>query len=351
MIAVAPSLVRTLSPADLDRVLIHEWAHVQRRDDLANILQVIVRIVAGWHPALWWIDRRLRAEREIACDEMAVAITGSPKSYAECLMKLSSVTRTPMAMLTAPVVPASGLRARLMRIVSPHPLLTTPWSRGLAAASVLVLCVIAVAVGGRALVAATTFVAPIAEAGIRTFDVPVRRDVDSTPVVADAAPARPPRVPHSQPLSPTRPETEPLPRQSLQQSRQRPSPALYTTPVVELAAAPPPTDPTMADALTAATADRQPATATVAAVSNVPPAPTLAPETNAGDTSAPETRSPWDAAAAGGVAIGKSSQDAGVAIGRGSQDAGVAIGRASKDAGVATAGFFSRVARRVAGSF
>ena len=79
MIAVAPSLVRTLDADELDRVLIHEWAHVQRRDDLVNILQIVVRIIAGWHPALWWIDRRLRIEREIACDEMTVAITGSPK--------------------------------------------------------------------------------------------------------------------------------------------------------------------------------------------------------------------------------------------------------------------------------
>ncbi len=44
MIAVAPSLVRTLDPDDLDRVLIHEWAHVQRRDDVMNVLQVAVRI-------------------------------------------------------------------------------------------------------------------------------------------------------------------------------------------------------------------------------------------------------------------------------------------------------------------
>lgn len=348
MIAVAPSLVRTLSPADLDRVLIHEWAHVQRRDDLANILQVIVRIVAGWHPGLWWLDRRLRAEREIACDEMAVAITGSARSYAECLMNLSSVTRTPMAMLTAPVIPASGLRARLVRIVSPHPLLTAPWSRGLAAASVLALCVISAVVGGRTLVSAAKFVAPVAEAGIRTLDIPLRRIVYATADVADVAPAPPPRRRQGEPLSPTRLETEPLSQQlrqqsrqqSLQQSVQQPPAALSTAPVVELATAPTPNEPTVAEGFTAPKADPQPATPAVAAVWNGPPAPAPARDTSAPDTSTPETRSPWDAAAAGGVAIGK-----------GSQDAGVAIGRASKDAGVATAGFFSRVARRVAGSF
>ena len=91
VIAVAPSLVTTLDADELDRVLIHEWAHVQRRDDLVNILQVFVRVVVGWHPAAWWIDRRLHVEREIACDEMTIEVTGSAKSYAACLVKLAGL--------------------------------------------------------------------------------------------------------------------------------------------------------------------------------------------------------------------------------------------------------------------
>ena len=354
MIAVAPSLVRTLSPADLDRVLIHEWAHVQRRDDLANILQVVVRMVAGWHPALWWIDRRLRAEREVACDEMAVAITGSPRSYAECLMKLSSVTRTPMAMLTAPVIPASGLRARLLRIVSPQPLLAATWSRGLAAASLLTLCVLSVVVGGRTLVAAAELAAPIAAAAINPFDVPLPGAEDAMPVAATEATTRPSPRPQGQPLSQPRLKTE----RPLAESLAAPLTALLTQalptrlqplptpPVVELAAAAARDDASPSDSSPAVETNPQPATPVVAAVTSVLPTP--APVE---DASAPEARTPWNAAAAGGAAIGKGSQDAGVAIGRGSQEAGVAIGRASKDAGVATAGFFSRFARRVAGSF
>src|SRR3954471_23302360 len=94
MIAVSASLLKTLDRDELDRVLIHEWAHVQRRDDLVNIVQIVVRAIAGWHPALWWIDRRLHVEREIACDEMTVAITGSPKTYAKCLVKLATLKGT-----------------------------------------------------------------------------------------------------------------------------------------------------------------------------------------------------------------------------------------------------------------
>ena len=91
VIAVAPTLIARLDADELDRVVIHEWAHVQRRDDLANIGQLLVRAVAGWHPAVWWLDRRLSIEQELACDETVVAVTGGAKSYASCLVKLASL--------------------------------------------------------------------------------------------------------------------------------------------------------------------------------------------------------------------------------------------------------------------
>ncbi len=156
MIAVSPSVVKTLDADELDRILIHEWAHVQRRDDLVNIVQIAVRSIVGWHPALWWIDRRLHVEREIACDEMTVAITGSPKTYAECLMKLASLRTTPRTMRAAPaVLTSSGLRARIIKIVSVHPSIAPLWSRSIAVAIVTVLCLMATGLGGLKLVEAT----------------------------------------------------------------------------------------------------------------------------------------------------------------------------------------------------
>jgi len=311
MIAVAPSLVRTLDPDDLDRVLIHEWAHVQRHDDVANVLQIVIRIVAGWHPGLWWIDRRLHAEREIACDERAVAITGSPKSYAQCLMKLSMVTRTPMAMLTAPAVFASSLRARVVKIVSPHPLLAPVWSRGLAAAIVLVLCLVSVVVGGRTLVEARAFVQPLGSPRIQTLRIPSDLPVSVAQTVADTHTERSPRRPRGRSSSPQRPQTEQNP--------------LSPQPLLELTAAPVSQEPSALDPTHTAEADPEPPPTVVPEVASVPQTPPPTP-----DVSAQVPRpSPWTAAAAGGVALG----------------------RTSKDAGVATAGFFTRFARRVAGAF
>src|SRR5262245_48422318 len=97
VIAVAPSVVGHLAADDLDRIVIHEWAHVRRRDDLAQALQAALQIAAGWHPAVWWLDRQLRLEREIACDETVVDVTGSAKTYeigrASCRERVSITAR------------------------------------------------------------------------------------------------------------------------------------------------------------------------------------------------------------------------------------------------------------------
>ena len=172
MIAVAPSLLTTLDAAELDRVLVHEWAHVQRRDDLVNILQILVRIIAGWHPAIWWIDRRLHIEREIACDEITVAVTGSAKAYARCLMKLASLRATLPALRTAPAVftPAS-LRARVIKIVSPHTSLAPAWSCSIAAAILISLSLISIGLGGLTMVQTTALALPMVPSRMLTTEL------------------------------------------------------------------------------------------------------------------------------------------------------------------------------------
>lgn len=307
MIAVAPSVVRALDPAELDRVLIHEWAHVQRRDDLLHIVQIIIRMLAGWHPAAWWIDRRLHVEREIACDEMTVAMTGSPKSYAECLMKLASLggTRTGVEMAPAVFMPG-GLRSRITRIVTPYRFAPV-WSRSIAVAIVSTLCAMAVGVGGLKLVESTAFALPASPPG--------------TPTLNQPAP-----LPSPSPAAPVRRES------SRRESRVRSSSA----PALNLAAPPialpkaEPGLPLTPDTVKVADVPRSIAEDdAVPAVSLDAALVVHNAEPQRSEAAAEQPRSPWGVAA----------------------DTGAAIGRKSKDAGVATAGFFTRFGRRVAGSF
>ncbi|UCG57479.1 MAG: hypothetical protein JSU70_21760 [Phycisphaerales bacterium] len=63
-------------------VLVHELSHVLRFDAAVNLLQLVAQAVFWFHPVVWWANKRIRAEREKCCDEMAIARLGtSPKDY------------------------------------------------------------------------------------------------------------------------------------------------------------------------------------------------------------------------------------------------------------------------------
>lgn len=82
-------IMRELSPAELNQILIHELAHLRRRDDWTNLAQQFVRAVFFFHPAVWWIEKRIALEREMACDDAVLLETASPRAYAECLARLA----------------------------------------------------------------------------------------------------------------------------------------------------------------------------------------------------------------------------------------------------------------------
>ncbi|HWZ82285.1 MAG TPA: M56 family metallopeptidase [Terriglobales bacterium] len=81
--------LQELSAEELKVVLLHEIAHLERRDDWTNLAQKLIRTAFFFHPAVWWIERRLNIEREMACDDAVLAKTADPQAYAECLVSLA----------------------------------------------------------------------------------------------------------------------------------------------------------------------------------------------------------------------------------------------------------------------
>ncbi len=69
-------------------MLVHELAHIRRWDDWTNVVQKLAEAVFFFNPAVLWIARRLNLEREIACDDWVVSMTGAARPYAVCLTKL-----------------------------------------------------------------------------------------------------------------------------------------------------------------------------------------------------------------------------------------------------------------------
>src|SRR6202140_5372600 len=80
--------LRELSPQDLDVILLHEFAHLRRWDDWTNLIQKIVRALFFFHPAVWWIEKHISVEREMACDDAVLAETANPHGDAACLVSL-----------------------------------------------------------------------------------------------------------------------------------------------------------------------------------------------------------------------------------------------------------------------
>src|SRR5580704_2672264 len=78
-----------LSTAELNSILIHELAHLRRRDDWTNLAQQILKALLFFHPAVWWIQNQLALEREMACDDAVLAETANPRGYAQCLISVA----------------------------------------------------------------------------------------------------------------------------------------------------------------------------------------------------------------------------------------------------------------------
>jgi beta-lactamase regulating signal transducer with metallopeptidase domain len=74
---------------EVEHVLRHELAHVDRWDDWGNLAQQVIEGALHFHPAIWWISRQLSLEREIACDDHAIEASSSPRAYALTLANVA----------------------------------------------------------------------------------------------------------------------------------------------------------------------------------------------------------------------------------------------------------------------
>ncbi len=85
------SIVAELPPQQLEMILAHELAHIRRWDFLWNLVQTAIETLLFFHPAVWWVSRQIRVERETCCDDMAAGIMGDRLLYARSLASLEEM--------------------------------------------------------------------------------------------------------------------------------------------------------------------------------------------------------------------------------------------------------------------
>jgi len=104
-----------LTPQQLEAVLAHEMAHIRRFDYPVNLLQMLIETLLFYHPVVWLVSARMRHERELCCDDLAVASCGDALCYARALTRLERLRITAPAVAMAAT--AGPMLYRVQRIV------------------------------------------------------------------------------------------------------------------------------------------------------------------------------------------------------------------------------------------
>jgi D-alanyl-D-alanine endopeptidase (penicillin-binding protein 7) len=117
VVLVPASLLSGMAPDLLEALLAHEMAHVRRFDYLVNLGQNVVETLLFYHPAVWWISHRVRAEREQIADDIAARALGEPRRLARALSELERFQFSTHHLAQA----ANGgdLMSRIKRLVRP----------------------------------------------------------------------------------------------------------------------------------------------------------------------------------------------------------------------------------------
>ena len=114
--------VNQLTVAEVEAVLAHELAHISRRDWVFNLLQAFIESLFYYHPAVWWISQVVRRERENACDDTALAVTGNPIAFARALVQVQEMaTSAPKLALALSDKRRRPLLDRVRRILNQVP--------------------------------------------------------------------------------------------------------------------------------------------------------------------------------------------------------------------------------------
>jgi uncharacterized protein (TIGR03435 family) len=142
VVVLPVAALAALTPEQAAAILAHELAHVRRHDFAVNLLQSLVEMVLFYHPAVWWISRQVRIEREHCCDAIAVSLCGDPIAYCEALTELESrrVSRQALALAAT----GGSLLDRIQRVLGEPP--RRSWAGASSAA--LALTVLLTAAGG-----------------------------------------------------------------------------------------------------------------------------------------------------------------------------------------------------------
>ncbi len=114
LILLPATALTHLSASELQAILLHELAHIRRFDLWINLLQALTETLLFFHPAVWWLSRKINEERENCCDDLAAAAIGHREVYAKSLLALAELPHQHSAFTAA--MHGGSLTARIRRL-------------------------------------------------------------------------------------------------------------------------------------------------------------------------------------------------------------------------------------------
>jgi beta-lactamase regulating signal transducer with metallopeptidase domain len=119
VVLVTGQALTGLSTQQLQAIIAHELAHIRRFDAFVNLFQILAEMLLFYHPAVWWVNRKIRIEREVCCDQEALAACGEPVSYARALTLMEQWRAAPRLAMAANRGPLTERVLRLLGLQGP----------------------------------------------------------------------------------------------------------------------------------------------------------------------------------------------------------------------------------------
>ena len=178
-----PAVADTWSEDRRRAVLLHELAHVTRHDCLTQMMAALACALYWVHPGVWWVARRLRVERELACDDAVLAAGAHARDYAGHLLELAySLGGQRMPALAVSMARPRQLEGRMLAVFDAARNRAAPAFRSrLAGVAILAAVLVPVA-------AATTSFLPAAADEEAASAVSTNGGLDSAPAFARRTP-------------------------------------------------------------------------------------------------------------------------------------------------------------------
>ncbi len=117
IILMPMATINNLTTDEVEAILLHELAHIKRHDYLLNMLQTIGETILFFNPFVWLISAVVRKDRELCCDDIVVANTASPLSYARALTMIAAGSNEQAEMAMAATGSKNQLFHRIKRIM------------------------------------------------------------------------------------------------------------------------------------------------------------------------------------------------------------------------------------------